>query len=316
MFLEAGYRGLNEIWRYGLGIFIVLMGYFLGQIPLFIVQYSKIQSNPEIGGDALREFEKTMDFTLLDMNKNVGFFLLVLMFFFAFAALIIVISKLHHKKVKDTIAPDRPIDVRRIIFGFGFWFVLSVCIEFIFYLIHPEQYRLTINWINFIPLFFIAVFMLPVQTSFEEIFFRGYIMQGVSVYASNKWVPILVSSIAFGMMHSMNPEIEKFGMVTMQTYYILAGLFLAVITVMDDGLELALGVHAATNIFGALLISYDGSVLQTDSLAKTSDVNPYLMIVGLCISIIIFLWVASKKYNWKSFDFLTSKLNPQGEPQV
>ncbi|MEZ4909348.1 MAG: CPBP family intramembrane glutamic endopeptidase [Saprospiraceae bacterium] len=316
MYLEAGKRGLNDAWRYILGIIIVFGGYFIGQIPLIIVPLIKMQKDKNLGTEALKEFEKTMDFTIFGIDKNVGFILLILMFVFALIALYIVVTKMHNKVFKDLIAPNRNVNYHKVAFGFILWLILSVGAELVFYFLHPETYTFSFNFSSFIPLFLISFFILPIQTSFEEFFFRGYIMQGLSNSTTWRWLPIVLSSLAFGLMHSLNPEVAKFGFLTMQIYYVMAGIFLAVVTVLDEGLELALGIHAATNITGALLFTYDGSVLQTDTLFKTSEINPGLMTLSLMIAIVVFYSIASKKYQWKKINYLFGKMNTSDENQV
>ncbi|MBC7883990.1 MAG: CPBP family intramembrane metalloprotease, partial [Saprospiraceae bacterium] len=133
---------------------------------------------------------------------------------------------------------------------------------------------------------------------------RGYIMQGIAFFSKNKWLSILLSSIIFGMVHGTNPEVAKYGFWTMQFYYILAGVFLALITVLDDGLELALGVHAATNIFGATLFTYEGSVLQTDSLFIISEINPWQLIVAFVVACTFFIFICFRKFHWPSLSSL------------
>jgi hypothetical protein len=76
------------------------------------------------------------------------------------------------------------------------------------------------------------------------------------------------------------------------------------ITILDDSLELALGVHAATNIFGAAFFSFDGSVLQTDTIVKSSEINPYIMIATFMLGAIIFMVVCNRKYKWNGFSRL------------
>jgi membrane protease YdiL (CAAX protease family) len=76
-----------------------------------------------------------------------------------------------------------------------------------------------------------------------------------------------MTSLIFGSMHVFNPEVAKMGYVIM-IYYIGTGLFLGVITLMDEGIELALGFHAANNLVGAILVTSDWSVFQTYSIFK------------------------------------------------
>jgi membrane protease YdiL (CAAX protease family) len=66
-------------------------------------------------------------------------------------------------------------------------------------------------------------------------------------------------------MHIFNPEVSKIGYIIL-VYYIGTGLLLGIVTLMDEGMELALGFHAANNLVGALLISSDWSAFQTNSI--------------------------------------------------
>jgi membrane protease YdiL (CAAX protease family) len=274
-----------------------------------------------------------MDFEALGIDKNVGFILLILMFVGALLALWVVIKYLHQKRMVDLVTAQKPIQYHKIFFGFGLWMILTLLLEGVNYLVDPSNY--TFRWAgsNYIVLLLISFVFLPIQTSFEELFFRGYIMQGlvsISNYNWNfsfkfniiitllvklakyitkyKWFSILGSSIFFGLVHGTNPEVEEYGFWTMQSYYVVAGLFLALITVLDDGLELALGVHAATNIGGATLFTYKGSVLQTDSLFITEEVKPLLMLAGFILASILFITICYMKYQWPSWRTLNEPI--------
>jgi len=123
----------------------------------------------------------------------------------------------------------------------------------------------------------------------------------LSKHVNNKLIPLIITSILFGLIHSANPEIEKFGYGTMQFYYITAGLLLGIMTIMDDGLELALGTHAATNFTSAVIIGYDGGALQTDSIFKSHSMNADIMTAAFVAIAVIFLLMLKKKYEWGSF---------------
>ena len=194
-----------------------------------------------------------MDFGIFGIDKNIGLIFLILMFVFATIGLFLGL-KIHQKKFIDIITPRRPINFKKILFAFGFWFALSLLFEIITYFTNPSLYVFSFNPSSFFVLLLIGLFLMPIQTSFEEFFFRGYLMPAFSLITKNKWMPLVITSILFSMVHSANPEIDKYGFWTMQFYYIGAGLFLGYITIMDDSLELALGVHAATKYFW----SYNG----------------------------------------------------------
>ncbi|MBK9735254.1 MAG: CPBP family intramembrane metalloprotease [Saprospiraceae bacterium] len=305
MFLQQGFKGLNEIWRYLVGIIIILLSYFLGQfIFVYGAIYYKMSVDKSLGSEEWELFTKTTDFSIYGIGKNTGFLILLSMFFVAMIGLYLVVIKLHDKKIKDLITPFETINYRKIFFGFGLWMILSLVVEAISYVMDPGNYTFRFDAATFVPLLFISLILLPVQSSFEELFFRGYIMQGVAFLTKNKWLSMLVPSLLFGLMHATNPETIKYGLFTMEIYYISAAVFLGLITIMDDGLELALGIHAATNIFGSTLFTYEGSVLQTDSLFVSHEVKPWVMIFSFIVMAIVFMAICFKKYAWPSFTSL------------
>lgn len=333
MYLNQGFKGENDWWRYLIGVMVVFLGYFIGQFPLFFALMSNLSANTSIGTEDLESFQRNMDFEAMGIDKNFGFVLLILMFVGALLALWMVVKYLHQKRFIDLISADRPVRYQKILFGFGLWMVLTLLLEGLNYLIDSSNYTFRWAGVSYFVLLTISLLFLPIQTSFEELFFRGYIMQGLPNIANCKWTlkykfniiikliidffikisnykwfTILGSSIFFGLVHGTNPEVEEYGFWTMQSYYIIAGLFLAMITVLDDGLELALGVHAATNIAGATLFTYKGSVLQTDSLFITEDIKPLLMLAGFIVVSLIFIMVCYKKYSWPPISFLNQRI--------
>ncbi len=296
-FLKNAFKGENSIVYYLLGMTIIIVGYFLGSFPLTLAAFYQVNEY-KLEPEAVNRFEETLDFSIIHMSNNLGLVLMIMIFVFTLLAFLLVL-KIHKKSLKDTITGRLRVDYSRILFGFGFWIILGIIFEFVSWLIFPENYSLTFSLSSFIPLFFICILLLPIQTTTEELVFRGYLLQGLSLIIQQRWIIILITAVLFSMVHSMNPEIEKFGFWTMQLYYVGAGVFLALITLWDDGMELALGVHAATNIFGAMIVSYSGGVLQTDAIWKTSVLTPWFMIIIFYLCTIIFIVVCRKKYNWK-----------------
>jgi membrane protease YdiL (CAAX protease family) len=183
------------------------------------------------------------------------------------------------------------------------------------YYSNPDDYVVQFNLIPFLIMAVIAILLIPLQTSMEEYFFRGYLMQGIGVLVKNRWVPLIVTSVIFGLLHIANPEVDKLGPIIM-VYYIGTGLFLGIITLMDEGMELALGFHAANNLIGVMLVTADWTVFQTNSLLK--DVSEPEVGIDILIPVLIiyplFLYIMSRKYNWSDWkEKLTGRIE---EPSV
>jgi membrane protease YdiL (CAAX protease family) len=195
------------------------------------------------------------------------------------------------------------IDWRRVFFSFSVWGIFTVVSTLISFWLMPQDFVWNFKPIPFFIFLFLAVIFIPLQTSFEEYLFRAHLLQGLGLATQTRWVPLIVTSVLFGLMHAANPEVEKMGFIIM-LYYIGTGLFLGILTLMDEGLELALGFHAANNLIGALLLTSDWSAFQTNSLFKdVSDPQVALQIVVPVVLIYpILLLIFSKKYKWKNWN--------------
>lgn len=310
MYFKKATSGRTDIIWYIAGVVAIMASYVIGTLPIILAQYYQMSVDNTIGTAEAELFKETMDFSLINLSKNSGFLLMISVFIIAMLVLMLVIKYIHIRPFKNLITPKRNIDYKKIFFGFGFWIVLGIIFEGIIFYAYPETYELNFKPVSWLILVLICIFLLPIQSSFEELFVRGYLMPAISLITKNKWLPLVMTSVIFGLIHFDNPEVDKFGFWTMQLYYVGAGLFLGLITILDDSLELALGVHAATNIYGAALVAMDGSVIQTDSIFKSYPTTPYLMMAAFFISAIIFIFVCNKKYKWNGLERL---FQPIGE---
>lgn len=201
------------------------------------------------------------------------------------------------------VSTSRPkIDWSRIFFSFSLWGSITILTTVIGYFSAPEDFVIQFNPEKFAVFVVLALVLIPLQTSFEEYLFRGHMLQGLGLATKTRWVPLLVTSFLFGIMHIANPEVDKMGMIIM-FYYIGTGLFLGIITLMDEGLELALGFHAANNLVGALLVTSDWSAFQTYSILKDVSVPSanFQIFIPILIIFPILLFIFSKKYKWSNW---------------
>lgn len=298
MYIEQAYKSLHDGWRYLIGaLAIFFVGWqFIGIIPLMAVIMSRVTS--------VGEFMKAAETNFSDLFEGESNLYLVLMLFTFIGGLLIlwlVVKYLHRQSITELTTGREKIDWNRIFFAFFTWAAFSVITTAIAYYTAPEVYELNFNLIPFLGLLAISLLMLPLQTSFEEYFFRGYLMQGLGVISGNRWVPLVVTSLAFGLLHMFNPEIDKLGYEILSVY-IGMGLFLGIITLMDDGLELALGFHAANNMIIALLVTADWTALQTNSiLIDRSEPSAMGQIIPIFIILPILTLIYARKYKWSNW---------------
>ena len=233
------------------------------------------------------------------IGVNAAFVLLVGPLSVMCLGLLFWVKFVHQQSIRSLTTSRNKVDWKRIFFSFFLWGIFVVATILISYYNSPENYIYNFKLIPFLTFLLLAIVLIPLQTSFEEYFFRGYLMQGLGLATKTRWFPFLFTSLAFGLMHIANPEVGKMGYVIL-IYYIGTGFFLGIITLMDEGLELALGFHAANNLFGALLLTSDWSAFQTNSIFK-DGAEPsagFDVILPVFIIFPILLFIFSKKYRW------------------
>ena len=300
MYIEQGYRGDLGLWKY-----LVLP---LGFIGLIVWNYYVMINSPvsveDLMADMIDKLGSTTVFVISVLPLALGMLLVL-----GWTKLV------HPQSIRSLTTSREKIDWKRVIFAFTLWGALTVVLTLIDYFISPESYVLNFNWPAFLKLAVVAILLIPLQTSFEEYLFRGHMMQGLGIIFKNRWVPLLVTSAIFGLMHLGNPEVGKLGYGSM-VFYIGTGLFLGIITLMDEGLELALGFHAANNLVTALLVTADWTAFQTDSILK--DVaDPGLSWDAYIPIFVVFpmlLYFFGRKYGWKDWkERLTGRVLSQVE---
>jgi membrane protease YdiL (CAAX protease family) len=223
-----------------------------------------------------------------------------------------VVKTLHKQSIRSLTTSRLKIDWKRFWFAFLFWGIISSGLVLIDHYMSPENYVFNFKLVPFLILAAIAIVFVPLQTSFEEYLFRGYLMQGIGVLCKNKWVPLVITSVLFGLLHIANPEIDKLGYILL-VHYIGTGFFLGIITLMDEGLELALGFHAANNLFTALLVTADWTAFQTNSvlidISDPADIESSEIFFSVLIVYPILIFIFAKVYKWTNWkDKLTGSV--------
>jgi hypothetical protein len=219
------------------------------------------------------------------------------------------IPRQHERHWQTIITPRERIDWRKMLVGGAVWGIILLADFAVSYFAEPERFRFAFQPLEWTLLLFVVVLFIPLQSGFEELAFRGYLMQTTGLVSKRVWQPLVLTSIAFGLLHGANPEVSAYGYVTM-IGYIGTGLTLGVAAVMEDGIELAIGAHAANNILNALIITEPNSVFQTPSLFVMQSQQPSALwlTVETVVTGVLFLIVISKLYGWGSWKRLVAPI--------
>jgi membrane protease YdiL (CAAX protease family) len=304
MYFIKAQESRNEWWRYILTILIVLFAQLLGAIPLYIILFIKqLRDKIDISG-----FKDSLNFEILGLNQNMGLILLLNPSVITFIAILLMMVFLHKQKLGAIFSASGKIRWGRMLTGSIIWLILLIIAELIASKVHPGNYVFHFDSVNFIPLVFIVVILIPLQAGSEELLFRSYLMQGTGLLFHSRAIALFLTSVAFGLMHSLNPEVNEFGFWSSMVYYIGFGLIAGLLVIYDNGIELAIGVHAINNIYGCLFVTYDSSVLQTAALWKLKKLDITLMNIGFVVMAVVLLVTMAIIYKWKDWGKLWQRI--------
>jgi len=281
---------------------VFLVSNTIGSLPLLIGLVIKSVSNPKV----LSLFAANPnDYSITGFSLNTLLVLMLFPFIAALTALIFLIKPLHSRTIKMVINGTSRIRWNRFFISFMVWLGLSA-LYLIFYLkVSPRNFSVNNTGLSIIMLAVISFTLIPFQAGFEEILFRGYLMQGFTAILRYRWFPLIMTSVLFGLMHALNPEVREYGFLTMMPQYILFGLIFGTITILDDGIEASMGAHAANNIFLCIMVTNKSSALQTAALYEQQNIYPWIELAALLATGIIFILILKMIFRWKDLSVLS-----------
>jgi membrane protease YdiL (CAAX protease family) len=224
------------------------------------------------------------------------------------AAYVLAIKPLNNRTVINTINGTGKIRWNRFFISALVWFLLSAIYLILYLKIDPSNFTISNRTASLLILILVSVLLIPFQAAFEEVLFRGYLMQGFAVLVKNRWFPLVTTSVLFGLLHAFNPEVKEYGFFTMIPQYLLFGLIFGVITILDDGIEAAMGAHSANNIFLCIMVTSKSSALQTPALYEQQNIYPWTEFAGLLVTGIAFILVLKIIFKWNDFSIIFRKI--------
>lgn len=265
-YLALAERGRNAWWRYVLGVVTVVFFFeVLGYVPYRLIE-------------AYTAFDPLLQFVALNLGVLVGL-----------GGLAIAVVCIHRRSLLSLVTPYARIDWRRMMTGAAVWAVFAALCSVVEAVVYPGRYRLTFNPEIFLLSAALALLLTPLQTATEELIFRGYFMQSLGLLLKRPWPLILISAALFTLPHMLNPEVAIAPLLVLPQYFII-GALLAAVTLKDGRLELAIGIHAANNLFTGLVANIEPSVISTAAIF-TSEFDPAYALVALAFASVATYWV-------------------------
>ncbi|MFO3797566.1 MAG: CPBP family intramembrane glutamic endopeptidase, partial [Anaerolineales bacterium] len=208
-FLDLAEQGKNSLLRYAISLPFILGAWVLiGGI--FTLMLMGGFSSPSLVAE-------------LEMSTPRSFVAFMASFIPWLLATMMAVRWIHGRPLRTLVtAYERP-RWQRLAEGFGYWFLLVTLASFLEAWLYPGRYRFFFPaaWKDYL---LPALILIPVQTSTEEIFFRGYLLQAMGLKIRNLWMLLLLSGIFFALPHIFNPEVSVNFWLVMASYFV-TGVF-------------------------------------------------------------------------------------------
>lgn len=284
-FIQNWSHGRYGFSRVTVTILLMIIAFIAGNLPLlWIMESHKVNSIP-----ALNDI----------LGFEVLLILQVLPFVTVLGTLFFLIPKVHASRWKHWLHAREQLDFRRILEGFILWALILLIFFGMDLGLNPNSFEWNFEAWPFIKALLLLAFLLPMQVLVEELIFRSFALQGFMAASRSAIASILFSASLFGAMHAGNPEVQEHGLLLLLVYALM-GVFLSVITFLDQGIELAFGFHLANNLINAVLVTSNDLVFQVPAIfrtkALTMDTSTSLM---LLTGLALFFAIARRRYRWQ-----------------
>ncbi|MGG3563338.1 CPBP family intramembrane glutamic endopeptidase [Neobacillus rhizosphaerae] len=285
-------QGKNNWKRFLLSFVIIILFIFVGSI-MYIFALSVFA---ETDGNPNSYFDR-VELVGVHVNPLYDFVLTHINYVFWMLGLVITMRLVHKRAFKSLITPNKKINWRRIFWGFSLFFCLVSGTTLLDFILNPGDYAFNnIKFRDFLQLFFFVLILTPLQTTAEEVFFRGYLMQWFGRKITYSLLLSIIVGSIFGMLHFSNPEMN-YSAFFVGSDYVLSGIVWCYVTAKTNSAEITIGAHAANNMFLGWFLTMDDAVFgKIPSLFVVTNINPQISLLWTIITLAVFSFLAIKKY--------------------
>lgn len=190
------------------------------------------------------------------------------------------------------LATDRQIDLRRVGLGTLLWFaswvpaaaLAGMLVSLAGAAAAPETDALEVTWPPARDILLAGALSLPIfpfQAAGEELVFRGWLTQTLGQIVRRVWLVALIVARLFAASHFFAGGIVGF------LVYATMSLGFSALSLLDRRLELAIGLHAANNIFVITLTIFSAPSDAEPGLIHYPDAMPWTALPTIMLQYVI-----------------------------
>jgi len=287
--------GCNDWWRYLLGVLLFLLLFVVVGSVAAVVFAGVIVGFQGVPPEAaMAEIS-----TLLTTASVAGFVGKNIPFLFGILALALILPLLHNRSFFSLLGAQQELQWPLLLRALGLWLAIVGGTTALFYGLALSEFAWTFRWQSWLPLLLVTLPLTFLQVACEELFFRGYLLQGLGLVIRSKVVLASVAAVPFALVHFSNPEMQR-GLGWMALYYFAFGWVAGWMTLGRDRLEPALGFHLANNYFGILVVSSADSVLPVPAIFTVdADGSAMILVLLFVAQALLFYGVLERRWPWQ-----------------
>jgi membrane protease YdiL (CAAX protease family) len=167
----------------------------------------------------------------------------------------LAVAGLQRRPLTTVLGADRRLSRTHFARGLLAALVMGLAGEIALYIIDPSLHRSQVaigDWLSWLAPFALALLL---QSSAEEVLFRGYLVQSLAARFHNPWIWAFLPTVVFALLHwdprasgIMNAAI----LVSVGSFGVAASL----VTYLTGDLGTAMGIHLGNNLFALLIVSH------------------------------------------------------------
>lgn len=263
--------GKFGFWRYILTIFLVVGVMLVTQFILIGIAYL-VEGNLDI----------------LTYPPITILWVSMLPFGAALLALLLAVRFIHKIPIKLFFTRHSRFQWQTSLLSALIWILLAAISDIVLSIFQPGNYQFSFQAGVFFPYMIVALILFPIQITAEESFFRAYLQPAFLRLTKVWWLAILLQAILFGLLHGANSEVTVYGILTTMPFYIGIGILLGLVTYKFLGLEAALGLHLANNLYASLLVTFTGSSIDSPALFRISAYQPVTSLIVFFVTAVLY----------------------------
>lgn len=284
-FLQQAYKGRTDWWRW-----LIILVVF---VPPFLKDFLKNNI-----------IKPLLPKPFLPSDKNIYIALSLLVYVFLLGVFYLFFKILHKRSFKTLITNRKKFDWLRFGLSFTTWGVFIMILFSLSVFYSPEKFEWNFKLVPFLKYFFICIFLMPVQVFFKAVLMRGYLLQAFTCFFKKTWIALLISILFYSyLMYLGNAEMFKSVGYEILIHYVATAFLIGFIIIIDDGMEIVLGMTLVNNLISSLFVTSKNFTFQPDSiLIKDGSINVFILVyVTVFIAYPLYFSLLNKIYKWKNW---------------